>query len=125
MAYSEGLAGRVRHALSRVAGVTEKRMFGGVGFLLHDHMLVGIWNASLIARVGAEAASVALHEPHVRPFDVTGRPMTGWLMIEPDGVETDRQLDAWVALACAFVRSLPPKSPKPSLRATNRKSRRP
>jgi len=112
MVFSESLALRVRHAVSKHHGVTEKRMFGGVGFLLNSHMFVGIWKDSLIVRLGAAAAEGGLAEPHAREFDVTGRPMRGWLMIEPDGIERESQLVGWLERAIEFVRLLPPKASK-------------
>ncbi len=109
MPYSKSLAARVRQALGRRRDVAEKKMFGGVGFLLAGNMLVGIWQDSLIARLGPEAGEQALGQPHVRPFDVTGRPMKGWVMVEPDGVDSDGQLAEWVERALEFVVTLPPK----------------
>jgi hypothetical protein len=98
-----------RDALSRTQGVDEKRMFGAHCFLLHGNMLVGVWKDALIARLGPNEAAVALGEPHVRVFDVTGRPMRNWVLVEPEGVEDDDRLAAWVERAAAFVRTLPGK----------------
>lgn len=84
-------------------------MFGGVGFLLHGNMLVGIWQSSLIVRVGAEQEADALAEPNTRPFDVTGRPMKGWVMVDPDGLDRDAQVADWVERALRFVETLPAK----------------
>jgi TfoX/Sxy family transcriptional regulator of competence genes len=109
MPYSKSLAARVRHALTGQRGVVEKNMFGGVAFLLHGNMLVGVWQNSLIVRLGPETGSAALAEPHVAPFDVTGKPMKGWVMVEPDGLDADSQLRAWIELATQFVATLPPK----------------
>ena len=109
MAYSESLAARIRDALGRARGIEEKRMFGGVGFLLNGNMLVGVWKDALIARLGPKEAAAAFADPSVRVFDITGRPMTGWVMVEPDGVEEDTKLAAWIALATKFVRTLPAK----------------
>jgi TfoX/Sxy family transcriptional regulator of competence genes len=109
MAYSESLARRIRQALTSQRGITEKKMFGGLGFLLHGNMCVGIWKDSLILRLGLEAAERAMQERHVVPFDVTGRPMRGWAVVEPDGIETDRQLHDWIDRALAFVQTLPAK----------------
>jgi hypothetical protein len=109
MSYSRQLADRVRHTLGKQRGLVEKRMFGGVGFLLCGNMLVGIWEQSLIARLGPDAAAKALQEPNVREFDVTGRPMRGWVMIDPDGLERDADLAAWLARAQEFVETLPGK----------------
>lgn len=109
MAYDETLAGRIRDAIAAKPGIVEKKMFGGVGFLLNGNMLVGVWNDSLIARVGPEASYEALQKPHVRPMDITGKPMKGWLMIEPDGIDKDAQLKSWIQLAIQFVSTLPAK----------------
>jgi hypothetical protein len=109
MPYSKQLAERVRVALGRRPGLVEKRMFGGVCFLLRGNMLVGVWEQSLIARLGPDEAARALKEPNVREFDVTGRPMRGWVMIEPDGLDPDADLAAWLARAEAFVETLPAK----------------
>ena len=79
----QSLADRVRHALRDHRGVTEKKMFGSIVFMLNGNMLVGVWKSSLIGRRGPDQAAVALKEPHVREFDVTGRPMKGWVMVEP------------------------------------------
>jgi TfoX/Sxy family transcriptional regulator of competence genes len=109
MAYSKSLAARIRQAVGRRAGIDEKKMFGGVGFLLGGNMLVGVWQNSLIARLGPEQGRSALSEPHVRPFDITGRPMKGWVMVEPDGLESDAELSRWIERAIEFVATLPPK----------------
>jgi TfoX/Sxy family transcriptional regulator of competence genes len=109
MAYSESLAARIRQAFGRTRGLTEKKMFGGVGYLLSGNMCVGVWQASLIVRLDPDDAQRLLAEPHVRLFDITGRPMKGWLLIEADGLENDEQLQSWVARSKEFVRTLPAK----------------
>jgi TfoX/Sxy family transcriptional regulator of competence genes len=109
MAYSESLADRIRQILGQRRDITEKKMFGGVGFLLHGNMCVGVWKTSLIARLGPEQAEVALKEPNVVEFDVTGRPMKGWVMVEADGLETDKQLSNWIQQSVEFVSTLPKK----------------
>lgn len=109
MAYSQSLANRVRQALRNQRNVTEKKMFGGVGFLLKGNMLVGVWQNSLIVRLGPEQADDALKQPDVREFDVTGRPMKGWIMVDPDGLESDQQLASWLDQALTFVTTLPAK----------------
>jgi hypothetical protein len=106
LAYSESLALRVRNLLGRRRGIAEKKMFGGVVFLLHGNMLVGVWKNSLIARLGPDQAEAALQRPNVVEFDVTGRPMRGWVMIEPEGLDTDEQLQEWIAQATEFVETL-------------------
>jgi TfoX/Sxy family transcriptional regulator of competence genes len=109
VAFDETLAERIRERLARRKGVVEKKMFGGIGFLLDGNMLVGVWKDSLIARVGPDAYEDSLLESHVKVFDITGRPMKGWVMVEPEGVEDDEQLAGWIERATTFVSSLPKK----------------
>jgi TfoX/Sxy family transcriptional regulator of competence genes len=109
MPFSHSLADRVRQALSRRSGVVEKQMFGGVGFLLGGNMLVGVWKTSLIVRVGPDSYEQALQEPNVCQFDITGRPMKGWVLVEAEGIETDEQLRQWIDRATRFVAELPVK----------------
>jgi hypothetical protein len=109
MAFDESLAARIRQALARKKGVEEKKMFGGVGFLLGGNILVGVWKDSLIARLGPDEGEAALREPHVKEFDITGRAMKGWVLVGPGGVEDDGQLQGWIGRATRFVRALPAK----------------
>ena len=109
MTFDEALAARVRQALARRQNVEEKRMFGGGGFLLGGNLLVGVWKDSLIVRLGLDEAEEALLEPHVRAFDITGKPMKGWVLIAPAGVEGDDQLGGWIQRAMKFVGKLPAK----------------
>src|SRR4051812_39499638 len=109
MAFSEALARRVRQRLARRKNVEEKRMFGGVGFLLNGHLLVGVWRESLIVRLGPDEGGEALREPHVKEFDVTGRAMKGWVLVEPGGVGGDDRLAEWIRRAAKFVGKLPAK----------------
>ena len=109
MAFSEALAGRIRQRLARRKNVEEKKMFGGVGFLLNGNMLVGVWKNSLIVRVGPDGYDDALLEPHVKEFDITGKPMKGWALVEPEGVEGNERLRGWIERAMNFVRTLPGK----------------
>lgn len=109
MAASKLLVERIRHLLSKRRGITEKKMFGGICFLLNGNMLVAVWNNSLIVRVGIEQAAIALKEPDVREMDLTGRPMKGWIIVEPDGIDSDQQLTRWIDLSLTFVRTLPAK----------------
>ena len=108
MPFDEALAVRIRECLARRTGVEEKSLFGCGCFLLGGHVLVGAWRDALIARVGPDAYEDALLEPHVREFDITGRPMTGWVLVDPEGVEDDGQLNAWIRRALVFVSELPP-----------------
>jgi TfoX/Sxy family transcriptional regulator of competence genes len=109
MAYDEHLAGRIRDAVAGESGIEEKKMFGGVGFLLGGNMLVGVWKDSLIARVGPEAYPAALKKRGVSEFDITGRAMAGWVLIDPSALKTERQLGKWIDLARSFVKTLPKK----------------
>ena len=106
MAFDENLAARIRDALARKKNIEEKKMFGGVGFLLNGNMLVGVWKNSLIVRLGPDEGEVALLEPHVRVFDITGKPMKGWVLVEPEGIEADEQLKDWIQRATKFVGKL-------------------
>ena len=109
MPYSESLADRIRQALGRRRGLSEKKMFGGVGFLLDGNLCVGVWQTSLVARLGPEQAAWALEQPDVAEFDITGRPMRGWVLIGADGLETDEQLRVWIDRCIEFVSTLPAK----------------
>lgn len=109
MAYSESLAFRIRDVLVGQRGFTEKKMFGGIAFLLYGNMCVGVWQTSLIVRLGAEQGATALKEDNVAQFAPTGRPMKGWVVVDADGLETDGQLSQWIELAVDFVETLPRK----------------
>lgn len=109
MPYSESLAARTRQVLRDYSGIVEKKMFGGLAFLLDGNMCVGVWKTSLIARVGPSEYKNALQKEFVCEFDVTGRPMTGWVLVEAEGVDEDRQLAEWVQFAVDFVETLPKK----------------
>jgi hypothetical protein len=109
MAFDESLAARIRDTLARNKGVAEKKMFGGVGFLLHGNLLVGVWKDALVVRLGPDEGDLALLEPHVKEFDITGRAMKGWVLVGPEGVEGDEQLGGWIERATKFVKTLPAK----------------
>jgi TfoX/Sxy family transcriptional regulator of competence genes len=103
------LTARVRTAVKSRKGITEKRMFGGDAFLLHGNLLVAVWGDSLIVRLGLVQAEEVQHDPEVGPMDLTGRRMKGWIIVAPSGVETDRDVKAWVQRAIEFVKTLVPK----------------
>jgi hypothetical protein len=107
MAFDDTLADRIRECLNRRKGIEERTLFGCACFMLDGNVLVGVWKDSLIARVGPQEYEEALLEPHVRVFDITGRPMKGWVQVEPEGVEDDDQLNVWIERALAFVSELP------------------
>jgi TfoX/Sxy family transcriptional regulator of competence genes len=110
MAYDDDLAHRIREQLGDERGVTEKAMFGGLAFLLDGNMAVGISNSGeLMVRVGPDASDEALARPHTRVFDMTGRPMKGWILVSAEGFATKRQLGGWVRRGVAFTRTLPAK----------------
>jgi TfoX/Sxy family transcriptional regulator of competence genes len=123
MAYDEGLAERLRGALEDQRGLSEKRMFGGLCFMLDGKMCVGIVKDELMVRVGAERHAEALKKPHARPMDFTGRPMTGFVYVAPEGLESDRELEGWVDLgvSCArSVKSAPAETPRRTTKAKRR-----
>jgi TfoX/Sxy family transcriptional regulator of competence genes len=109
MAYDEGLAERIRGVLDEQPGVSEKRMFGGIAFLVKGHMSVGIVQDKLMVRVGPESYDRVLRERHARRMDFTGRPMKGFVYVVADGYETDADLERWVNLGVGYVTSLPAK----------------
>jgi len=109
MAYDENLAERVRGQLAAERGLAEKAMFGGVAFLLDGNMAVGLSGEELMVRVGPDRSDAALARPHTRPFDMTGRPMKGWVLVGPDALSGEREFADWVSQGVAFARSLPPK----------------
>ncbi|MFZ1728623.1 MAG: TfoX/Sxy family protein [Bacteroidota bacterium] len=112
MAYDEGLAQRLREILQSEKGIVEKKMFGGLAFMSRDYMFVGILGEVLMARVGPEYYTEALERPHVREMDFTGRPMKGYVFVDPDGCSEDDELVDWVDRCHRFVKSLPPKNGK-------------
>ena len=107
MAFDEALAARVRQSLAHRTNIEERKMFGCIAFLVGGNAAVGVWKRSLIARVGPDHYEDALLEPHVREFDITGRPMKGWVLVGPGGVADDEQLGGWVRRALEFVGTLP------------------
>lgn len=109
MAFDENLAERIRQRLARRRDVEEKKMFGGIGFLLNGNICVGVWKQSLIARLGPEQGEDALKEPYVKEFDITGRAMKGWVLVDPEGVDEEDELHAWIERAVQFVETLPAK----------------
>lgn len=113
VAYDEHLVERVRERLYGTPSVVELRMFGGWGVTVHGNMAVGVMEHDLIVRVGPANYDKALTRPGVRPFDLTGRAMTGWIFAAGDTVANGRSLTAWVTRGVEYAQSLPPKSAKP------------
>ncbi len=110
MAYDEDLANRIRELIATEPGLTEKKMFGGLAFLINGNMSVSASGpGGLLLRVDPAASDGLLDRAHAEPFVMRGRAMQGWMRIAPEGVKTKRQLEGWVAHGVAYARSLPPK----------------
>ena len=109
MAYDEGLAERLREVFRGRRGVTEKKMFGGIAFMVGGYMTVGIVDDTLMARVGPDQYAAALRLPHVREMDFTGKPMKGYVYVAAAGFDSQAELEAWVERCVKFVGTLPPK----------------
>lgn len=109
MAYSEELADRVRDAVDGRPGVTERKMFGGIAWMVNGNMACGIIGEDLMIRLEREDAETALAEEHVGPMEFTGRPMRGFIMVEAAGTEDDVDFGRWVDAAADFAESLPAK----------------
>lgn len=109
MAYDKKLAKRIAAILAPHGGLTERKMFGGVAFMLNGHMCCGLTKHDLMVRVGPDAYEDSLAQPHARPMDFTGRPMKGMVYVGPGGYEDDDSLHTWVDRGVSFAMSLPPK----------------
>jgi hypothetical protein len=110
MAYDEDLANRIRELVAETPGLTEKKMFGGLAFLVGGNMAVAAsGQGGLMVRVEPDETDALLARPNARPFEMRGRPMDGWLRIDGEGVQTKRRLEPWVKRGVAYARSLPPK----------------
>jgi hypothetical protein len=110
MAYDERLAERIWELVAEEDGLTDKKMFGGLAFLINGHMSVSASReGGLLLRVDPEQTDALLEEPHTRPFVMRERPMDGWLRVDADGVERDEDLRRWVACGVGYARTLPPK----------------
>jgi TfoX/Sxy family transcriptional regulator of competence genes len=110
MAYDEDLAERIREALAGEPAVTEKKMFGGLAFLIGGHMAVSAsGQGGLLLRVDPQRTAELMKDPHARRFEMRGREMDGWLRVDPSGLDSDRELRRWVTIGAEYARSLPPK----------------
>ncbi len=109
MAYDEKLEKRLDGFIARRNDFHKQKMFGGLGYLLRGNMCFAIWKDHLILRLGETQGADALKTKNVRPFDITGRPMKGWVMVAPEGIKTDAVLRRWVTQAVDFVCQLPRK----------------
>ena len=109
MAYDNVLASRVNAILAGLPGLSEKKMFGGIGYLQNGNMACGVHKDYLIVRVGPDRYQAALDQDHTKVFDITGRPMMGWVMVAPEGVVDEQDLKQWVQQGVDFSSTLPPK----------------
>jgi TfoX/Sxy family transcriptional regulator of competence genes len=109
MAYDEGLAARVRDVLGDHPDVIEKKMFGGLAFMVWGNMACGIIQDDLMVRVGPDGYEAALTQPHARVMDFTGKPMRGMVVVDGAGLDADETLDEWVQRGLQYALSLPPK----------------
>ena len=119
MAFDQDLALRVRRLLEKQDGISERKMFGGLAFLLKGKMFCGVLGRDLVARLGAEQVQTALKRPHIRPMDFTGRPMKGYVYVAPEGLKTDRALETFLRRANAYTSSLSGKSSEPKNKRTS------
>ena len=110
MAYDEGAAQRMREHLADRFQLAEKKMFGGIAFMVAGHMCCGVIGEKLMARVGPEHYQLALARPHARPMDFTGKPLRGFVYVEPEGYQHDRDLERWLDECVRFVTTLPARS---------------
>lgn len=109
MAYDEKLAGRIRTTFAGKKNTGEKKMFGGIAFMLNGNMCCGVINDLFMARVGPAQYEAALKLPHVRPMDFTGKPMKGYVYVEPGGYKSGEELKEWIDRCVDFVSTLPEK----------------
>ncbi|MGB5846074.1 MAG: TfoX/Sxy family protein [Anaerolineales bacterium] len=109
MAFDEELAARIQDELAGQPGLVAKKMFGGVGYMVQGNMACGVHKDMLIVRVGPDAYDESMQYPHTRPFDMTGRAMKGWIMVEPAGFASESELKEWVQAGLDFALTLTPK----------------
>lgn len=109
MTYDEGLAERIRALLDEETGFSEKAMFGGVAFFLDGNMACGVTGPDLMVRVGKDRYQACLQEPYAKPFDMTGRPMKGWVSVASQAIGEDGELQRWLQMGLETARALPPK----------------
>jgi len=109
MPYDENVASRVRSVLKRRKNLTERRMFGGLAFLLNGNMCCGVIGDHIMLRLGEQGAAEALERPYTRTMDFTGKPMKSMIYVDPPGFSKDEVLKEWVDRAVTFAKTLPPK----------------
>ncbi len=109
MAFSKALADEIRARIGDHPGLTERQMFGGIAFMLNGNMAVGVSGEELMVRVGKEGHDEAMSLPGARIFDMSGRPMRGWILVGTEGIDSDDDLDTWISRGVAWAETLPPK----------------
>ncbi|UCD99036.1 MAG: TfoX/Sxy family protein [Chloroflexota bacterium] len=109
MAYDEILAERIRKVMDQEQGTAEKKMFGGIGFFIHGNMACGVHKDMLVVRAGPDSYQEMIKSPHTHPFDITGKTMKGWIMVEPAGFKGEDDFQQWVSSGINFALTLPPK----------------
>ena len=110
MAYDTKLEERIQEKLKGTRGLVEKKMFGGVGFMIRGNMACGVMKDDLIVRFDPDQHNQIIKRAHVKPFMATrGKPMAGWILIEPEGCKTDKALGSWIEMGVEFAKTLPPK----------------
>jgi len=109
MPYNETIDNRIQNAIARWQQTSSRKMFGGVCHLRNGNMFCGVHKDYLILRLGETSAEEAMESPHVQPFNITGKPMKGWVMVEEKGFKSETDLKKWLNLAKGFVDTLPPK----------------
>lgn len=109
MAYDLGLADRIQSIVERRAAFVEKKMFGGVAFMVNGHMCCGVVKNDLVLRLSTEQAAASLQQAHTRAMDFSGKPMKSMIYVGPQGTDSDQSLETWVESALSFARTLPPK----------------
>jgi TfoX/Sxy family transcriptional regulator of competence genes len=109
MAYDKVIELRIETLIAAWSHIEKKKMFGGVCYLIHGNICFGIWQEYLIVRSDPDTAGKCLQREHVRPFDVTGRQMKGWMMVAAAGWPTDAALESWLVIGRGFALSLPEK----------------
>lgn len=111
MAFDVGLADRIRRVIPRNRAISERKMFGGLAFLMQGHMFCGVVKSDLMLRLGEDAAATALERPHTRPMDFTGRALKSMIYVDARGLDSDESLQGWIESALKYVDNLPPKKP--------------
>jgi len=107
--YNINIDSKIRELLSRRRNIESRKMFGGVCYLLRGNMFSGVYKDFLILRLGDKGAQEALRSNYVRPFDITGKPMKGWVMVDEKGFRSNDELSAWLEEALNFIKTLPEK----------------